>query len=190
MIDPEHLNDLCEMTVGCAERAAFLYAAKADGFTEASFPAPMLDLYALLVATVGENCTTQHVSCAVCIGMDSHDERSDPEDNVIEGDFDPGDDIEGSPYQVVPIERYVHEAAAALAAITKYQIGERVLVGQRRATAVPAVIVGQVDEDWWLVADTSGGTPREVDFGRMWHAPLAQPIPFRDRRDDNPGGAS
>lgn len=191
MIDPEHLNDLKEMTVGYAARAAFLHAASANGYTENSFPPLLLDLCSLLADTVGETCTSRDVTSATCIWANRKDDERGPDNNVIEGDFDHSDD-EDSPYQVVPVEKFVREAAAALAALSTYHVGERVLIGWHRATAVPAVIVGQVDEDYWLVADSSGDTPREVDFGLMWHAPLAEPTPFPAARDnhDHPGGVA
>ena len=188
MIDPEHLNDLAEMTVGPAARAAFLHAASAEGLTERSFTPLTLDLYSLLVYTVGERCTSQDVSCAVCIAMARERDERDSEDNITEADFDPGDGGEGSPCRIVPVEKFVREAAAALAALSKYEIGERVRVGRDRTTAVPAVIVSKGHDDWeWYIAERSGGTPRREDSGFIWRAPLTRPTPMPTDRGKNGG---
>lgn len=184
MIDPEHLNDLAEMTSGYAARAAFLHAASAEGYNENSFHQLSLDLYSLLVLTVGQGCTSQDVSCAVCVVADRLDGERDPE-NVIHADFEPDDEVEDPPLRIVPVERFVREAASAFAALSKYEIGERVRVGRDRATAVPAVIVARGSNEWdWYVADKPGGTPRVEDSVRIWRAPLTQPTPLPDRSGD------
>lgn len=191
MIDPEHLNDLAEMTVGQAARAAFLHAASAEGLTENSFHQLSLDLYSLLVLTVGQRCTSQDVSSAVCVAAERLVGERDPA-NVIRADFEPVGEVDDPPLRIVPVEKFVREAAAALDALNKYVIGERVHVGQDRATATPAVIVAAGDADWlWWVAAEPSGTPWQEDTGRIYRAPLTQPTPFSARHGtDTPGGAA
>lgn len=180
MIDPEHLNDLKEMVVGQADRAAFLHAASRGGYPERLFDPLHLDLYTLLVMVKGQECTDRDVSSALWVAMQRAADERDPQldTNIVYGNFEAGEDVDDPPLTPIPIERFVREAAIALDSLNRYEGGDRVRIGRDRATAVSAVIVGRVSEDWWLVTDQSGGALREVDFGEMWHTPLAQPTPL------------
>ena len=188
MTDPEHLNDLKEMTIGHAAREAFLHAAHAGGFPEEAFHPFHLDLYALLVLTVGERCTDRDVSSALHLAGDRIEGAGDAV-YVLYADWfvlKPTSQGEGDEEPVpIPVDKFIREAAAALAALRKYEVGERVLVGRDRATATPAVIVAALGEDeWrWHVAEEPSGEARRVDLGDLWRAPLAQATSLH-RRDD------
>lgn len=189
VIDPEHVNDIKEMPVGHAARAAFGHAAESAGLglTASSFHPLQVEFFSLLVLTVGQNCTERDVSNALHLAGDQVHEDGDSvfisytdlfilkHTREVNGETVP-----------VPIERFVREAAAALAKLNEFEPGERVLIGRNRETATLAVIVsrGGSERDWF-VADQPGGAIREVDFGEIWHGPLAQPTPLR-RSDDTP----
>lgn len=191
MIDPEHLNDLSEMGVGHAARAAFLHAARNGGYADDLFDPLRLDLFSLLVLTVGEQCTDQDVSRALCV----HGDRTAEDFEAEFGKVDPPDldeDYEEPDYgPPIPTERFIREAAAALGALNKYQIGERVLLGRDRDTAAPGVIVAATDDECiWHVANEPNGPVRTELTGFIWRVPLTEPTPLPSRRDDNPGGSA
>jgi hypothetical protein len=191
VIDPEHLDDLKEMPVGFAARAAFGHAAEAAGLTADAFHPLHVEFYSLLVLTVGEKCTDRDVSQALHLAGDQI-EGSDDSVMIAYADWfilKPTRETEGeSEPTPIPVTAFVREAAAALAALNRFEPGERVFVGRDRATAVPAAVVsrGRSEHDW-LVADESRGVTREVHFGEMWHAPLAEPTPLS--RNDDSGSA-
>lgn len=180
MIDPEHLNDLSELGVGSAARVAFLHAARNGGYAEDLFDPLRLDLFSLLVLTVGEQCTSHEVSCALCVHGDRTADDFEAAFGKVECE-DLNEDYEEEDHgEPIPTEKFIREAAAALAALNKYEIGERVRVGRDRATAVPAVIVAKGSDDWeWYVADQPSGTPRSEVAGFIWRTPLAQPTSLR-----------
>lgn len=183
MIDPSHLNDLSEMTVGEAARAAFLHA---SGMPAEAWSSLRLDLYALLVMTKGQDCGEEDVSAACWIAA----ERDDPRDRITWGDED--DVGEGQPGPPLAIEEFVREAAAALDALSKFEPGERVLIGKSLNAGRSAVIVANAGDDLaWYVADKPGAEPWLEWAGRIYRAPLAQPLPFPAPRDpEQPGGAA
>lgn len=192
MINPCHLNDIKETPVGHAARAAFGLAAEAAGLTSDAFHPLQVEFYSLLVLTVGEQCTEEDVSAALHLTGD-HIEGSGDSVMISYADWfllRQTSEGEGEPVPI-PVEKFVREAAAALAALNRFEAGERVFVGRDRASAVPAAVVsrGRSEHDW-VVADEPGGAEREVHFGEMWHAPLTEPTPFPSRRDDKPGGAA
>ena len=180
MTDPEYLNDLKEMPIGFAARAAFGHAAEAAGLTPDVFHPLHVEFYSLLVLTVGETCTDQHVSAALHLAGDQIGEGDAV--NIAFAEYfllAPTREVNGEPVPI-PVEKFVRQAAAALAALNKFEPDERVLVGRPREIATPAVIVSRGSgEREWLVADKPGGTTRTTDAGDIWRAPLAQPTPLR-----------